>query len=152
MRTPIADLEDCEYDDVVLSWEEYAGVTTAELMEKYDTSEIDSTMQHADESGVMNIIEFYHLDDSINVLREHILESDDFKDSCTCDNFAWAVDMFLENIEHELLNGDRTYFIPFDDLGIPWLLVDCEGDPIYWNMEDIFDHWLVLNKENYFNQ
>ena len=152
MKTCLSDLDDEEYDDVVLSWEEYAGVTTAELMELYDTTEIDSTIQYASEKGIMNIIQFYHLDDLIDTLRDYILHDDEFKDSCTCDNFPWAVDMFLENISFELLNDCCTYFIPIPDQGVSWLRVNCHDDSVFWNIDEMWAYWTGLNKENYFNR
>lgn len=152
MKPDLSDLDDCEYNDVVLEWELYAGVNTGELKERYDTTEIDSTIQYANEKGTMNIIEFYHLTDLINELRDYILHDDGFKEECTCDNFQWAVDMFLENVEQQLLNEHITYFIPMPDQGISWLKVNCHGESVFWDMDEIWAYWYGLNKENYFEQ
>lgn len=152
MKTDLSLLEDYEYDNVVMKWQDYAGINTGELMELYDTTEIDSTMQYASEKGIMNIIEFYHLDDLMEALGDYILHDDEFKAACTCDNFPWAVDMFLETISFELLNDRCTYFIPIPDQGISWLRVDCHGEPVFWNIDEIWAYWKGLNKENYFNR
>lgn len=152
MKTDLSNLNDEEYDNVVMEWQDYAGINTGELMELYDTTEIDSTVQYASEKGIMNIIEFYHLDDLIDALRDYILRELDFKAVCTCDNFPWAVDMFIANIEMQILDDGVTYFLPMPDQGISWLRVDCHGEYVYWNMDEIWAYWSGLNKENYFEQ
>ena len=152
MKTCLSDLDDEKYCYVVVDWEKYAGINAGELMELYDTTEIDSTMQYASEKGIMNIIEFYHLPDLLNELRDYILDDDEFEDGCTCDNFPWAVDIFIENIEEQLLNDYCTYFIPAPDQGISWLGINCHGEYVYWNIDEIWAYWKGLNKENYFNE
>ena len=152
MKADLSFLDDYDYEDVVAEWEEYSGVSTYELMEKYDTTEIDSTVRYAKKVGIMNLIEFYHLNDLLNALREYILCDDEFKNACTCDNFQWAVDMFLDDIENQLLYENCTYFLPEPDQGVSWFRVDCHGDSVYWNIDEIWVYWSGLNKENYFEQ
>ena len=152
MKPDLSFLEDEKYESVVMEWQEYAGINTGELMERYDTTEIDSTMEYASEKGIMNIIEFYHLDDLTDALRDYILHDDEFKEVCTCDNFPWAVDMFIENIEEQILNEYANYFLPIPDQGVSWLKINCHGESVFWNMDEVWAYWSGLNEENYFEQ
>lgn len=152
MKPDLSFLEDEKYESVVMEWQDYAGINTGELMELYDTTEIDSTIQYASEKGIMNIIEFYHLPDLLNELRDYILGDEGFKEACTCDNFPWAVDIFIENIEEQILNEYANYFLPIPDQGVSWLKINCHGESVFWNMDEVWAYWSGLNKENYFNQ
>lgn len=151
MKPDLSELPDEEYEAVVASWEEYAGITTAELMERHDTTECQSTEIYAANEGIMNLIQFYYLDDAIKALHDYILNDDDFAESCTCDNFKWAVSMFIENISFDSQYHQVSYFMDNPDMGTAWLAVDCYGDTIYWNMDEIWAYWVGLNKENYFD-
>lgn len=149
MKPDLADLPDEEYDELVSEWEDYAGVSTYETMQQYDTTEIQSTELYAAENRILSLVEYYHLEDCMNVLKKYILTQDDFKEACTCDNFEWAVDMFIENLIEDMAN-QCTYFIPVPDLGISWLKVNCNDYPLYLNLDEIWSYWVGLNKDNYF--
>lgn len=149
MKPDLADLPDEEYDAIVSEWEDYAGVSTYETMQQYDTTEIHSTELYAAENHVLSLVEYYHLEDCMNALKTYILRQDDFKEVCTCDNFEWVVDMFIENLIEDMAN-QCTYFIPNPDMGISWLEVNCNGDPLYLNLDEIWAYWVGLNKDNYF--
>lgn len=150
MKADLSFLNDEEYNAVVTEWEEYAGITTVELMEQYDTTESTSTELYAAENNILSLVEYYYLEDCMDALKKYILTQDDFKEVCTCDNFEWAVDMFIENLIEDMANK-TTYFIPEPDLGISWLNVNCHGEQLYLNMDEIWAYWSGLNKENYFN-
>ena len=149
MKPDLADLPDEEYDAIVSEWEDYAGVSTYETMQQYDTTEIQSTELYAAENRILSLVEYYHLEDCMNALKKYILGDDDFKEICTCDNFEWAVDMFIENLIEDMAN-QCTYFIPNPDMGISWLKVTCSHEPLYLNLDEIFAYWVGLNKDNYF--
>lgn len=149
MKPELADLPDEEYDALVSEWEEYAGVSTYETIQQYYTTEIHSTELYAAENHVLSLVEYYHLEDCMDALKKYILRQDDFKEACTCDNFEWAVDMFIENLIEDMANK-CTYFIPVPDLGISWLEVNCNNYPLYLNLDEIWAYWVGLNKENYF--
>lgn len=150
MKTDISDLPDSEYDSLIAEWESYAGVSTWELQEKYDTTEIDSTERYAAENHILSFPEYYYLEDCMDSLREYMLSDDEFKEACTCDNFPLAVDIFIENLIEDMAN-QCTYFIPAPDLGISWLATNCHGKRLYLNIDEIWAYWVGLNEENYFN-
>ena len=150
MKPDISFLLDEEYDTLIAEWESYAGVSTWELQEKYDTTEIHSTELYAAENHILSVTEYYYLEDCMDALKKYILTQDDFKEVCICDNFEWAVDMFIENLIEDMAD-QCTYFIPHRDLGISWLNVNCHGEQLYLNLDEIWAYWVGLNEENYFD-
>ena len=152
MKEDLSFISDDQYEEVISEWELHYGVSSADLMQKYSEHEIEAINKYAAETGILNLVEFYYFDDLVNELREYILCELDFKAVCTCDNFPWAVDMFIANIEMQILDEGVTYFLPIPDQGISWFRVDCHGEYVYWNMDEIWAYWSGLNKENYFEQ
>ena len=149
MKTNISDLPDSEYDSLIAEWESYAGVSTWELQEKYDTTEIDSTERYAVENHILSVVQYYHLEDCMDELKTYILTDDEFKEAFTGSNIENAVDIFIENLIEDMAN-QCSYFIPSPDLGISWLSVDCHGQRLYLNIDEIWAYWVGLNKEYYF--
>ena len=60
MKADLSFLNDEEYDAVVTEWEEYAEITTVELMEQYDTTESTSTELYAAENNILSLVEYYY--------------------------------------------------------------------------------------------
>lgn len=152
MKEDLAFISDEEYEDVIREWELHYGVSTADLMAQYHEHEIEAINKYAGEAGILNLVEFYYFDDLVDELRERISRDLDYQATCTCDNFEWAVDRFIEALEMEILDEHATYFLVVPEPGTYHLRVDCHGEFVYWNLEQIWEYWTGLNKQNYFEQ
>lgn len=150
MKTDISDLPDSEYDSLIAEWESYAGVSTWELQEKYDTTEIDSTERYAAENHILSLPQYYYLEECMDELKTYILTDNEFKEAFTGSNLENSVDIFIENLIEDMAY-QFTYFIPAPDLGISWLETNCHGKLLYLNIDEIWAYWVGLNEENYFN-
>lgn len=149
MKTNISDLPDDEYDQLIAEWESYAGISTWELQEEYDTTEIHSTELYAADNHILSLPQYYYLEECMDELKTCMLIDVDFVKAFTGSNLENAVDIFIENLIEDMTN-QCTYFIPEPDLGISWLAVDCHGEMLYLNLDEILAYWEVLNKEYYF--
>ena len=152
MKQDISFLPDDEYMSVVSEWDEYAGVPTAELMERYDTTEIQSTEIYSDETGVLNLVQFYHLYDCTHELNEYLYKDDDFKKKCHIDDFKSAIDQFVGLLETEMRYCGFNYFLDCaDTVATSYLEVKTPSEILYLNLDEIWAYWVGLNKENYFD-
>lgn len=152
MKPDLSFLDDQEYERAVSLWEEYAEVQTAELMEKYDAMEIESIDRYAKEKNLLTLVQHYHLYDCTWELGKYLVKQDDFRDVCSCDNFEWALDMFVSLLENEMMFDNINYFIHEPDMGTAYLAIDTPTERLYLNLDEIWAYWVGLNKENYFNQ
>lgn len=150
MKPNLADLPDEEYDRVVNQWEEYAGISTSELMERYDTTEADSITCYAKEKNLLTLEQYYHLYDCTWELGKYLIQQDDFREVCSCDNLEWALDMFVCRLENEMMFDNINYFILKPDMATSHLAIDTPTDRLYLNLDEIWAYWVGLNKDNYF--
>lgn len=82
-------------------------------------------------------------------LRKYILTDSDnptFKSQYHGNDFHSAVETFIGMIEEDLELG-ANYLMNEPDAGCSWLQTDVCGESRYWNIDDIWDYWVQINKD-----
>ena len=89
---------------------------------------------------------------ALNDLKKYILEDDDeptFKSKFTGSDFEEAVDWFMEMLEDDMESG-ASFLMDLPDMGCSWLETYYDGSYWYWNIDDIWNYWTILNRNGYF--
>lgn len=152
MKPDLSDLSSGKYHEVISEWDEYSGTPTCELMEIYDCSEIEATKYHADETGLLNLVQFYHLYDCTFELEKYLRNQDDFKQICHIDDFASAINQFVGLLETEMRYCGLNYFMDEPNAAISYLVIKTPSEELYLNLDEIWAYWVGLNEENYFTE
>jgi hypothetical protein len=89
-------------------------------------------------------------------LKEYILTDKDeptFKSQYKgAESFEKVIDSFINLLDEEYEEyGTQYWLMDCADMGCSWLATWFEGSCWYINIDDIWDYWVKLNRDGYFD-